>query len=429
MVLSAPWLFDGLGGVRREAAVVVDLATGRILAVGKAAEYPDARRVEGALAPGFINAHGHLELSHMRGQIPSGLGMVPFLDAVTFGRTAEPEAVAAAIDEAHRELQREGVVGMGDIANTTDALACKRRSPLRWHSFIEVFGAVPGTWRKGMERGLPVLEAHGAAGLSAVLNPHASYSVAAPMLAELQRLAGEAPNAAGQAAPLSIHLQESPEEDAWFREGTGPFAAFFGKLGLEVPPPGEGRSPAEAVLEGLQGSSTNAESARAAPPRLILVHNTMAQPEDIARAASRPNTWWCFCPRANRYITGRLPRLEHWFDRPEPLDGRMLIGTDSLASNARLSVHAELQELAAAYPDLPAAQLLRWACGNGAEAFGWSAELGAIEAGRSPGLLVLKPSPEAEGKGQGLENEAVPAAARWFGQGSSMEVLLPAGHR
>jgi cytosine/adenosine deaminase-related metal-dependent hydrolase len=299
---------------------------------------------------------------------------------------------------------------------------------LRWHSFVEVFGANPDTWRAGLERGLPVLEAYLSAGLSAVLAPHASYSVAPAMLAELQRLTAEASGS----GPLSIHLQESPEEEAWFREGSGAFGGFFEKLGLALSPPGEGISPATAVLNVLAVQEDSAH-----PVPLILVHNTMAGPEDIALAAARPNTYWCFCPRANRYITGRLPRLEHWLDaRPKAgpesgpdlaglLDHRILIGTDSLASNARLSIHAELQELAANYPDLSAATMLRWACGNGAAAFGWSKDLGALEPGRAPGLVWLKPSPEAEPKaGPG---EPTPSAKTWFGPGSSMEVLVPPG--
>ena len=33
----------------------------------------------GILSPGFINCHCHLELSHMKNQIPSGTGLVDFL--------------------------------------------------------------------------------------------------------------------------------------------------------------------------------------------------------------------------------------------------------------------------------------------------------------------------------------------------------------
>jgi cytosine/adenosine deaminase-related metal-dependent hydrolase len=384
---AADRVFDGLGGEHADTAVVLDPATGRIEALVPAAQRPDAVRVEGALAPGFINAHGHLELSHLRGRLPEGTGLVPFLRAVTEERNADPAAIDAALQAAHQELLREGVAGMGDIANTDHTVALKRASPLRWHTFVEVFGVTAEGADRGLARGLPVLEAHRAAGLTAELSPHAPYSVHPALLRALAERA--------EGRLMSIHLQESPAEEAWFREGGGPFAGFFDAMGLAAEAPGPGPGPAGVVLDALLGG------------RLLLVHNTLAGPEDRARAVAHPDAWWCFCPRANRYIEGRLPDLPAWREHAD----RVVIGTDSLASNARLSIHAELAEIRAAFPELPDALLLRWACGNGAALFGWEAELGALAPGRSPGLLALGPS--AEGP--------------LFGPGASVRVLVPPG--
>ena len=387
LAFAAARVFDGLGAELANHAVILDPQTRRIQALRPAAEIPNAKWVEGALAPGFINAHGHLELSHLQGQFARDTGLVPFLEAVTKQRAASPERIAEAMREAHNAMQQAGIVGMGDITNTADSLPIKRESSLRWHQFVEVFGASEAGAASGLARGLPVRQAFREAGLTADTSPHAPYSVHPELLGAL----GE--QADGRL--MSIHMQESPAEMQWFQEGKGPFEAFFAGLGIPVTAPTPGNSPLRTVLEALpQGP-------------LLLVHNTLATAEDRALAAARPDTWWCFCPLANLYIEERLPDVPTWL----PHTDRVVIGTDSLASNKRLSVHDELAALAQAFPAIPEATLLQWACGNGARLFGWEADLGALEPGRAPALLQLRPSAEGQ----------------LFGPGSEVQVLVQPG--
>src|SRR5215207_10831335 len=61
---------------------------------------PDADGTEilpGLLCPGFINSHCHLELSHMKGQIPEGIGLVDFVFKVITERHTEKEIMLDAI--------------------------------------------------------------------------------------------------------------------------------------------------------------------------------------------------------------------------------------------------------------------------------------------------------------------------------------------
>lgn len=61
------------------------------------------------------------------------------------------------------------------------------------------------------------------------------------------------------------------------------------------------------------------------------------------------------------------------------------LGTDSLASNDRLSVFEEMRM----FPDVPLPELLAWAAQGGAEALGMAGELGEVAPGRRSGLTVI----------------------------------------
>ena len=121
--------------------------------------------------------------------------------------------------------------------------------------------------------------------------------------------------------------------------------------------------------------------------RLLLVHNNFTTLDDLDRLG--PDTtrlWWALCPASNAYISGTSPN-EFLIRRfPE----RICIGTDSLASNDRLSVLEELKILQSALPDLDLRVLLRAACHNGAEALGMDGSLGSFEKGKRPGVNLIQ---------------------------------------
>ena len=100
----------------------------------------------------------------------------------------------------------------------------------------------------------------------------------------------------------------------------------------------------------------------------------------------RPNTYWCLCPNSNLYIEGVLPPLKMLLDN----GAEIVIGTDSLASNNRLSILEELKTLQQAFPELTVTRLVGWATINGARALGGDDQFGTIEVGKRPGLLLLE---------------------------------------
>src|SRR3546814_280892 len=106
----------------------------------------DGEHVEyypGLMTPGFINAHCHLELSHMRGLLPRGTGLVDFILQLQHGRHIPAEDVISAMQEAEAEMLSEGIVAVGDIANSAVSVPVKQKSRLLYHTFFELFGLDP----------------------------------------------------------------------------------------------------------------------------------------------------------------------------------------------------------------------------------------------------------------------------------------------
>ncbi len=358
-----------------EDAVIIADADGTIRAIERRSEHDPAslERYEGVLVPGFINTHCHLELSHMKGVVDTGTGLIPFITAVVTKRNFPPEAIAEAIERAEEEMWRAGIVAVGDISNTTDTFAVKARGRLRYYTFVELFDFLQDAGAdKAMSDWAPVFAAapaHG--GHQKALVPHAPYSVSPTLFGKIS-----AANA-GQHLTISIHNQETPDENALFLTGTGGFYDFYGRFGIDLSAfRPTGQTSIHYALQHLDPQQ-----------RTLFVHNTLTTADDIRAAhAWSANVFWATCPNANLYIENRLPNYRYFLET----GARLTIGTDSLTSNWQLSVLEEMKTIARYQSYVPFDTLLRWATLNGAQALGFDDTLGSFEVGKKPGLLLLK---------------------------------------
>ena len=74
----------------------------------------EVQNFEGILSPGFINAHCHLELSHMKGMIPAHSGLQEFVKQIVGLRKVEDGIIQEAIRSAEDEMYNNGIVAVGD---------------------------------------------------------------------------------------------------------------------------------------------------------------------------------------------------------------------------------------------------------------------------------------------------------------------------
>ncbi|MCF8464813.1 MAG: amidohydrolase family protein [Flavobacteriales bacterium] len=328
-------------------------------------------RLEGALCPGFINAHCHLELSHMKGVIAENTGLPKFIIEIVNKRDENAEMKMEAMRLADAEMWRNGIQAVGDICNTADTLETKQSSRIKYHSFVEVFSFDPAKANVVLKEGIRVAGLYQQADLRASIVPHAPYSVSE------QLFAGIASQQSRFSGPISIHNQETESEDEMFVSGTGALVETFKGFGVDFTnfnP--QKRSALHYALPQLPKNEN-----------VILIHNTCSKPEEFDYVDSlRKDVFWCTCAQANKYIENRIPNLSMWLEK----QAKICVGTDSLASNHQLSILEELKLIQANYPEFKLAQLLKMATLNGAKALNMDKEKGSFLKGKLPGILWLK---------------------------------------
>ncbi len=353
--------------------IVVVADDGEILSVFPASSPGAAEGAEhhrGIICPGFVNTHCHLELSYLKGKIPPGGGLDTFIKEVEeLRRKASDDEREQCMRDAEKEMFENGIVAVGDICNTASSFQIKREHKMRYHNFIEVYGFDPARSGNAFEHGLRLLSMPGGQPGSVTL--HAPYSASVPLMEKIAELS------AASGAPLSFHNQENKDEDELYVTGRGRIMERLKYFGIDTSSwKPTGMSALRSVLPHLPASV-----------KIQLVHNTFTSPEDIEWAESYSRMlWWCFCPGANLYIENCIPAFELFAARGV----KITIGTDSLASNNTLSIVEELKIIESAYPAIPLETMIRWATLNGAEFLGFDKELGSIEPGKRPGLVLIE---------------------------------------
>ena len=356
----------------RNGYVEYDETDGTILSVGSCAE---GETVEpGALVPGFVNAHCHVELSHLHKKFRKGTGMAGFIDQINELRDwAGREAKAQLVQEWMDKMWADGVSAMADISNDDSSFDVKGSHKMYTRTFLEVFGSEPHMCEGVMAEVTELGRVADKAGIDAAPTPHSCYTMS-PQLLSASAAAGLAKGY------LSYHSQESQEEEDLLRSGSGAMYENRKRSGMSTPPV-TGESSLKYFLDRLA-------DAKPAPydEHILLVHNVCLAQDDIDAAKKvMNNVYWAVCPLSNIFIHNALP--------PIPLMRRnglaITLGTDSLSSNDDLDMVKEMYCLHANFPDVPMSEILTWASLNGAAFLSKDGALGSLSAGKKPGVVRI----------------------------------------
>ena len=340
--------------------------------------FPDdseVRKFRGILSPGLINAHCHLELSGLKGRVKRGTGLPCFIRDLQAIRKQDETLMLEAAFVEDQKMFASGIQAVGDICNSSLTLPVKRESKLIYHNFIELFSFRPEQSESTFERGKVLLSEFSgltnAKGVKLVssLTPHAPYSTSEALMRLISsHLSGS--------SPVSIHMMESKEELEFLMEGKGEFKSMMDGFGIEVMDllPLD-KNPMEVFTE-VYGKDRN----------LISVHNTYLEllSDTVLKHQQSENVFYCLCPRANQYIEQVDPPL----DFLRGLKRKIVLGTDSLASNEDLNLIKELKQLMQ-YETIGSEEWLAWLTINGAKALGLGDSIGSFEKGKTPGLICI----------------------------------------
>lgn len=329
-----------------------------------------------ALLPGLVNAHTHLELSHLRGAVGRSSRFIDWVrELLRIRRERQGDspsrmeaAAAAAIDEA----RRSGTILFGDVANSLAIVPVLDAADVSAAVFLELLGfaAHDGRERVAAARaGIEALTVRSSR-VRVGLGAHAPYSVHRALFEAIRADVERTPGARS-----CVHVAESPEEVEFVARGTGPWRGVLDELGAWNP---DWRAPGGSPVAYLDDIGF-------LDARVIAVHGVQCTGEDLRLLQARGVTV-VSCPRSNQYVGVGSPPLEAFY----AMDVDVAFGTDSLASVDTLNLFDELAEARRLAPRVPAAALLRSATYVGARALGFDDDYGSLDVGRRGDVLVVR---------------------------------------
>lgn len=336
--------------------------------------------IDGAIVPGFVNAHCHVELSHLHGKFYKGSGMAGFIDQINAlrdwaGRDVKQQLAQEWMDK----MWSEGVSAMADISNDDSSFDVKAGHNMYTRTFLEVFGSEPEMCEGVMADVTSLNAVADRKGIDAAPTPHSCYTMS-PQLLSASAAAGL------EKGYISYHSQESQEEEDLLLSGSGAMYDNRVRNGMSTPPV-TGESSLKYFIERLSAAKPSPYD-----QNILLVHNVCLKQDDIDAAKKvMKNVFWAVCPLSNIFIHNALPPID--LMRKNRLD--ITVGTDSLSSNDDLSMIKEIACLHENFPEVKMGEIFTWACLNGARFLSKDAVLGSIVRGKKPGLVLVK----------GLDNE------------------------
>ena len=334
---------------------------------------PDARNVLPViLIPTLVNSHTHLEFSTLSEPIHPALPFQDWITAVIHWRRGVDTIGGTAVQRGLAESLQNGVTAVGEITTTQPVCPGDLAEGCRIVSFLEVIGLQPERIPELRQQAAAHFSRHGdSRGNESIvggISPHAPYTVHPELFSSLIELA------VGRNTVVAMHLAETQDELELLHDGKGRFVDFLTGLHLWNPSTFPGGRSIRDFLEQL-----------ALAYRALAIHGNYLSPDDIRFMARHPNMATVYCPRTHAFF-GHTP---HPIRQLLSAGARVVLGTDSLASNPDLSLWKELQFVATHFPDISIPRVLTMGTTDAADSLGMSIERHEIRKGAALQCVML----------------------------------------
>lgn len=324
--VTSPRIRDGAVAVSGERILHVGDRRWVLEALAERGEPFTEEHWDGVLAPGLVNAHTHLQYTHMsEAATRHYTGFEDWsaaFDAI-YERPGHDWAGAAA--DGARQSLRAGVTALADVVTDREALSALHDAGLHGLAYWEVYGKSNDDWtfdeREAVRARLREIPDAPGGGVS----PHAPYSLEVQPLLEIPDLVRE------EGLRLHIHLAEAHMERE--RGATDTAHETWPELGAD--------SFRALRSRGIGVSSTQfVDHLGVLGPDCHIAHGVYVNATDRALLRAR-GTSVALCPRSNEIIGLDMPPIADYLREGSPI----AVGTDSLSSSPSLDPLADVGAL------------------------------------------------------------------------------------
>jgi cytosine/adenosine deaminase-related metal-dependent hydrolase len=320
------------------------------------------REFDGAIFPGLINSHTHLELSPFHGF--SHRDFVDWVLNLMNVRTSHlGENLRYECLKVKREAESRGTVYFVNTGNDFELNVSLGGNQL---FEFEQIGINDSSSEYIFARSKSFMNE--ATGVERALAIHAPYSVSPTLMKYVKAYNNK------RGSVTSIHLSETLDEVEFIKYGRGRITDLLNARVVNWKFSPSGVSPVQYV-----------DSLGVLDSRTLCAHCVFVDDNDLKLLGSR-GCAVAFCVRSNRELSGEVPKLKKFLENGI----RILIGTDSRASSPDIDMLHEMSAFYKIYHNVVRpSDVFRMATSDAADFLGIGHRYGKISPGFSSSLLFL----------------------------------------